>query len=290
MKRIISLILLCALSLMCFSGCANSNDSSGDNNEPETKKPVELQSGDALVSVLAEHLQSLNAFTYYISFTSEEKINFIKDGIQAVRADFNSSSRYFVCAYYDVHGYEYETRNYCCAYKYTWVKFESAGDISEKYKDLHFIAAFQIDNPATVSDLVSKDAKTPNVEHFTMYSPTFADGINTASALDFNTSSILLDYNDTETLYYTTTNESYKASTLDCINIDGRCYLTVYLYTIATDNSYNEANTSGNLGEYYDVLMSVMSDKVYGEIDSRGRTNCYGLIEINDFIDCISLR
>ena len=287
MKKIISLILLCALSLMCFSGCANTGDSGGNNNEPEAKKTVELQSGDALVSVLAEHLQSLNAFTDYISFTLEEKINFIKDGLQAVRADFNSSSRYFVCAYY-ADGHKGETENYCCAYKYTWVKFESAGDIPEKYKDLEFMAAFQIDNPATVTDLVSNDAKTPNVEHFTMYFPTFTDGINTAPALDFNKSSILLDYNDIETLYYTTTDESYKASTLDCINIDGRCYLTIYLYTIAEDNSYNETNTEIKLGEYRDALMSVMSDKVYGEIDSRGRTNCYGLIEINDFIDFLA--
>ena len=283
MNKIISFVLLGALLLMCFSGCETPNV-----DEP-VKKYVELARDNVLVSVLADHLETINADTYFITYTHERKIDFIKNGIQAVRADFNSSSRYFVCAYY-VCEHDDEATNYCCAYKYTWVKFENAGDVCEKYKDLDFIAAFQIDSSASVTDLISEDAKAPNVEHFTMYSPTFTNGINTADALSFNKSSILLNYNDSETLYYTTTSEVYQMSTLDCVNVDGRCYLTVYLYTIGTDNSYNEADTSGSLGKYHDTLMSMMSDAVYGEIDSRGRTNCYGLIELGNFVNYISWR
>ena len=159
MNKIISFVLLCALLLMCFSGC-----------KIDTNGTMVLQSQDALVCTLVEYLRDL-LYEYDLADTSTAiKIDEIKNGKQALHVGFDKSEYYFVCAYYNAE-HDDESIVYCCATDYTWVRFNDVNKISEKYDDLNFIAGFQINKASSVTDIITKDAKAPSMEHFQEYKP-----------------------------------------------------------------------------------------------------------------------
>ena len=107
MNKIISFVLLCALLLMCFSGC-----------KIDTNGTMVLQSQDALVCTLVEYLRDL-LYEYDLADTSTAiKIDEIKNGKQALHVGFDKSEYYFVCAYYNAE-HDDESIVYCCATDYT---------------------------------------------------------------------------------------------------------------------------------------------------------------------------
>ena len=162
MKRIVALMLLCSVLILCLSGCSSGNNS---DNEVKEDLSVELQKDSLLVQLMTTYLFEIHADIEPPDDTTKAKINAIKKGKQALHVGFDSSSCYFVGAYCG-NAHESEGIDYCCLTDYTWVKYERANEITEKYKDLSFVVAFQINRAAFVTDIMSKDAAVPSMEHF----------------------------------------------------------------------------------------------------------------------------
>lgn len=279
MKKNVSVVLLCSLLLVCFAGCTVPD-------KYEEKVPTELQSQDALVCTLIEYLHSLFVSHDMPDTSTAIKIDEIKNGKQGLHVGFNSSAYYFVCAYYD-NAHEDETTDYCCATNYTWVKFENANEIIERYKDLRFVVAFQINKASFVTDIVTKKATVPNIEHFQEYVPNFNNGFNANGAVVFDTSFIYINSSDDRNVYHSIYAYDNVLKTLPCTFLNDRYYIINDLYTIYPDGSRSDSNVISDFGGYYDALVNIMDTKNYSEIDEKGRTIFYGLIEINDFADCI---
>ena len=280
MRKIVSLILLCFLFLVCFIGCTDTK-----NNENEVS--VELQKDDDLVLALIAYLQDIFVSHDMLPTSTAIKIDEIKNGKQALHVGFNKSSYYFVCAYYD-NAHEYETIDYCCATNYTWVKFESANDISKRYEDGQFVVAFQVNKASFVTDITSKDANVPNMEHFQLYTPTFNNGINTNSPLVLDKTFVYLNSSDKSNVYHSTSAYDNAWITIPCIYLDEQYYIIKELYTVYPDGSRSDGNIISDFGKYYDTLVNIMDTTGYSVIDEKGRTNFYGLIKIDDFANCIN--
>lgn len=280
MNKFISMILLCALLLACVSGCATPY-------KDEEKNPIELQSHDVLVCTLIEYLQDLFVDHELPDTSTAIKIDEIKNGKQALHVGFDGSEYYFVCAYYD-NTHEDETTHYCCATNYTWVKFENANEISEKYKDLRFVVAFQINKASFVTDIVTKDATVPNIEHFQEYAPNFSNGFNANGAVTFDINFIYLNSSDDGNVYHSISAYNNVLKTFPCKFLNDQYYISMDLYTIYPDGSRSDSNLISDFGEYYDALVNIMDTKKYSVIDEKGRTIFYGLIEVNDFANCIN--
>ena len=280
MRKFVSLILLCSLLIVCFTGCTVTHNS-------EEKSPTELQNQDVLVCTLIKYLQDLFV-SYDLPDTSTAiKINEIKNGKQALHVEFDKSGYYFVCAYYD-NTHEDETTDYCCATNYTWVKFENPNEIREKYKDLRFVVAFQINKSSFVTDIITKDATVPNIEHFQEYVPNFNNGLNTNVAITFDTSFIYLNSSDEKNVYHSISAYDNVLKTLPCISLNEQYYVIKELYTIYADGTNSGSDVISDFGEYYDALINIMDATSYSVTDEKGRTTFYGLIEINDFSNCIN--
>ena len=279
MRKIVSSILLCSLLLVCFSGCTFLH-----NNEE--KSPTELQNNDVLVCTLIEYLQDLFVSHDLPDTSTAIKIDEIKNGRQALHVGFDKSRYYFVCAYYDS-THEHEITDYCCATNYTWVKFENPNEISEKYKDLSFVVAFQINKSSFVTDILTKDAIVPNIEHFQEYTPNFNNGLNTNGAITFDANFIYLNSSDDKEVYHSISAYDNVLKTLPCICLNERYYITKELYTIYADGTRSDNNVISDFGKYYETLLNIMDTTSYNVTDEKGRNTFYGLIEINAFSNCI---
>ena len=120
---------------------------------------------------LAEHLSSYlcpYAPNFDIVFpTTAKKINFIKDGGQALYVTFDSIDTYYVAAYYYGEHYKHEFHpnklGYSdCPVEYTWVRFDTAEEITAYYNNREIAGAFVIRNVSSVADITSENAKVPN--------------------------------------------------------------------------------------------------------------------------------
>ena len=301
MKKI-SLILLCSLLLICFSGCtashnneeksptesqSNEEKSTTESSNNEEEALTELPNNDALVCTLIEYLQDLFVDHDMPDTSTAIKIDEIKNGKQALHVGFDKSKYYFVCAYYD-NTHEDEITDYCCATNYTWVKFESPNEISEKYNALSFVVAFQINKASFVDDILTKDAIVPNIEHFQEYIPKFNNGLNNNDTIEFDTSFIYLNSSDDRNVYHSISAYYNVLRTLPCISLNEQYYITIELYTIYADGTRSDGNIISDFGKYYDALVNVMDTTSYSVTDEQGRTNFYGLIEISAFANCIN--
>lgn len=280
MNKIISFVLLGALLLMCFSGCEIPSDN-------DTNSPTVLQSQDALVCSLIEYLQDLFVSHDMPGTSTATKIDEIKNGKQALHVAFNKSECYFVCAYYN-YGHNDEAKDYCCVTDYTWVKFNDANEISEKYDDLNFVVGFQINKASLVTDIINKDAQVPSIEHFQEYAPDFNNGLNANDAIPFDVSYIYLNSTNYKAVYHSTLAYDNMLKTFPCVFLNGQYYISVELYTVYPDGSRSNNDLISDFGVYYDALVSIMDTTSYSLIDEKERTMFYGIIGINDFSNCVN--
>ena len=298
MNKIISFVLLCALLLMCFSGCSISNGTSENTNHSTTSNTTlkndipdivegKLDKSIKLVCALTEYLQSLS-WDYFLPSTSTAiKIDEIKNGKQALHVGFIKSDYYFVCAYYN-DGHSDEAQDYCCVTDYTWVKFNDANEISDKYDDSNFVVAFQINKASFITDIAAQDVAVPAFEHFQEYAARFNNGLNINDATEFDASFIYLNSTDDEILYHSLSVYYNALVIIPCVSLNGNTYVVKKLYTIYPDGTRYDNNIVQDFGEYYDALVAIMDTTSYSATDEKGRTTFYGLIEINDFADCIN--
>ena len=137
MNKIISFVLLCALLLMCFSGCTDPNDTNGDKVGDQEDTPFvegELDKNSDLVVTLVAYLKQYGTMYDMISRVLFEKIDDIKSGIQPLLVAFDPNDYYFVCGYYNYSSY-YRGDDYGNCEKYTWVGYKSESDVKEYYEN-----------------------------------------------------------------------------------------------------------------------------------------------------------
>ena len=184
----------------------------------------------------------------------------------------STASTYYVCGYYE----NEDKYSYINVWNYEWVRYETATEIQEYYNGKKCIAAFQINVASFVTDIFPREAETSAMEHFRLYETNFVNGLNTNAPVAFEESFIYMNMSDESTIYYcmdTITHTACKA--LPCVLLDEQYYVAFRLYE--TESLKSE------LGEYYDVFMSLKLDVTYNVTNTNGSTYSYGLIPIDDF-------
>ena len=309
MKKIISIALLCSLLLICFSGCSIPNDPTGEkepgkentsvtNDDKGNTLPIitegEIGKNSDLVATLVAYLDQYLTDYDLIDRTFDQKVDDIKSGIQALHVAFDPANYYFVCGYHNP-AQEHDELGYCCAEDYTWVGYKNEAEIKDYYNGMKWAVVFQINKALTITDIVSGENDVPNMEHFQIYTPTFENGINIAASVVFDDTFIYLNYpncylnrfsQSNSTMYYCKSIYYHTMNTIPCVYLDGDYYLSFHLYTVYSDGERSEEDDyTYRFGQYYDALMNIMIKDKYSITDEQGRTNFYGTISFDDFVD-----
>ena len=295
MKKIISIILLCALLVICLSGCNSNNN--GDNTEqssttaatsrfkpnlkvnpPASDTPTEpqvLDNESELIKTLIKYLQQLSVEYDMLPDYLCDKINDIKGGAEPLYVGFDPSSYYYVCAYYNSE-HDYEDFQYCCGAEYTWVRFEKGSEISEYYNDEKFLAGFQLNRSLGVTNILSVEADVPNMEHFKMYKPEFKEGLNVNAPIALDEEFyIFINRMGKDNVYHSESWYNHDHLTIPCVTIGGEYYIKVHLPR-DKEGKLKKEYISYDFGKYYDGLMSIVHTEK--SID-------YGVISIDDFVN-----
>ena len=288
MNKLISIVLLCVLLFGCVSGCASPNPPDTSDNTPEEETVgLELENTSDLVIALCQYLKDSLADHDMDSKSFANKVDDIKQGTQALHVAFKPDDCYFVCGYFN-RTEEHIGNVFYYGKSYTWVKFENANEIREKYKDLNFVVAFQINKATFVTDIITEDAVVPNVEHFEMYSPAFDNGKNTKSAVAFDKSFIYLHSSQGKNVYHSLSAYYSTLVTIPCVYLNEQYYILQEVYEIYPDGTIlGDSTNKIEYGKYYDDLMSIMDCNSYTVIDQHGRTIVFGTISIDAFSNFI---
>ena len=246
MKKIISAILLSSLLLISLTGC---------NTEAPEKGEV-IDSENWMILDLIHYLQGLQVDREMVPPTLRLKLHLIKgDGYSTWHVGYTSSNYYFVCAYYNSEHESTEKHAYCCADKYTWLKFDNESEITEYYNDQKLFVAFQLNRPLFVN---TAKKRVPNIEHFQRYEAEFKDGVNVKEAIVLeDTSYIFLTSSDRENIYHSKHMFDHEHSTIPCIYDDGQFYVRLDLPR-QKDGSLDTEDISYDFGDHYDRIMCVI--------------------------------
>ena len=68
---------------------------------------------------------------------------------------------------------------------------------------------------------------------------------------------------------------------MDCMEQDGKFYVSFYLGTKKDDGTYS-SDLAYKFKEYYDEVMQYMIMDAYSEVDGYNRTLYYGLLAVED--------
>ena len=324
MRKIVSIVLLCSLLLVCFSGCLITNNTNNDkeqnqdttnntNNDKEQNQNTppntnssennipaiiegELDKNSDLIATLVAYLEQYLTDYDLIGRTFAQKVDDVKNGIQPLHVAFDPSDYYFVCGYYNSSS-EYGDIGYMSCDEYTWVGYKSETEIKEYYNDMKWAVVFQINKALTITDIVSNERQIPDMEHFQIIKPIFENGVNIAAPVEFDETFIYLNYpncylnrssQDASRMYYCKSIYYHPINTIPTVCLNEQYYITKELYTIYADGTRSDGNVISDFGKYYDTLVNIMDTTSYSVTDEKGRTNCYGLIEINAFLNCIN--
>ena len=292
-----------------------SDENNGENNseqekEEENTPPAENNGGNnnTTVNIEGELDRESNLITTLIIYLDQylyqyqilgrslfQKIDHVKGGTQPLHVAFDPDNYYFVCGYYNPEE-KHDESGYCCSREYTWVGYKDESEIKEYYNGVKWTVVFQVNRSLTVTDIVSNERITPDMEHFQIYTPTFEEGYNIKSSVKFDDTFIYLNYPDcelnkfsqkTDTMYYTNSIYYHSMVTIPCTYLDDGCYLTFYMYAIYSNGKQtSEWDYSYDFGAYYDVLMSAMERGNYS-IAYDDRTVIYSTVSLENFIDIL---
>jgi hypothetical protein len=285
MKKITSLILLVILltSTMILSSCSVADYINGVlNNNYNDNNSLEVLSNDSdLVLALIDYLHLRDADVQISDVTAENKINKIKKGHQNLLVDFKSSSCYFVCGYYN-NQHKTESDIFCCANKYTWVKYEDESFIKENYGENKLIIAFQINKASFIVDILSNGETNCVMEHCQTFAPQFINGKNVKAPDVFDESFIYINSSDKTNLYHFTPFYINRLITFPTIYLDGKYYLTTELYVKYADGKCFEPGLA-DFGKYENDWKSIILTDKYS-VSTEEKTIYYGLVDVNDFV------
>ena len=286
MKKIVSVILLCALLLICLLGCNSNNN--GDNTEQSstTVDTKRLDNESELIKALARGLRATNGNGLGRQGLYAQILK-IELGFKPLLVKLDPSSYYYVCGYSNnafgcsgekcsVTNEPRGESNFCHAESYTWIKFDEASEIQEYYNGEKFVAAFQLNPSLEVTNILSADEEVPDFEYFSRYKPEFKEGLNVKPAIALREEEcyIYVIRSDDKIIYY----EYESSSTIPCIQIEDQYYIK-YLFDLGADGLNIEEDISSSLGEYYDGLRNVIDTQKFDR---------YGVILIEDFADFLN--
>lgn len=258
-----------------------------EQNMPEENASEENGLTESLILSLTEYLQNLYAEYEMPEKSFANKIGEIKTLHSSLHVKFDSSKYYYACAYYPS-THEHETKMYCCAADYTWVRFNDERDIQEYDNDALFVVAFQINMQSFARNISSNITTNQKIEHYQIYKPIFKDGFNIAPSIVFDSSFIYLNKKpEDHVIYHTMDANDHDWLTIPCIELEDQYYLIFPLYTEYTDGYRSEVNLVQEFGEYYDDLLNIMVRDRHNMCDEKGRTTYYGLFSIDDFANDI---
>ncbi len=292
-KRMKRLMMLGALLLIfALVGCNNVPQMSTPttSTEPPVTPPEEPALHPDLIDSMVEYLQQLGSHYDMPTYGFGDKINFIAEGdFRPLHIKFDSSNYYFACAYYHAdHESECpEEAFYCCADNYTWVRFDNEADILESYNGEELLVALQVNKAIACQDILIDEPGNTTMEHYQLYNTKFENGKNVMPAITFDKEYIFLSDSDKTNRYCCEDYYFFENVTLPCIELDGKCYLKHYLYTLYPDGSRSETNLQVHFGAYYDDLMEILITDQYSVTDSHGRVVAYVLLELGEFADFI---
>ncbi|MBR2850002.1 MAG: hypothetical protein IKJ25_03565 [Clostridia bacterium] len=264
-----------------------------ENTEiPTPNVPEELNADESeLVAALIEYLDNTSVDYDIIGKSLADNINDIKSGKQPLHVVVDPSSYYFVCAYYEgeIKG-EYAT-SFENATKYVWVKYETIGEITERYYDKNIITIFQINRTTYALDILNEQADAPFFEQFRMLRPLFENVTIITEPYTVKKmfqSFIYLNSSEKDEVYFSFQQWDSGLITIPCVYWEGRYYICVHTHSI---NHYEndkrvDRDNYYDFEEYYDDLMKIMITDKY-KTENETQTTYYGLIEIDALIDVI---
>lgn len=283
MKKILSLLLLCALFLLSLSSCSFFGGGHAG--------PTELGEEDiGLIRSLSGYLSVYHSMCHEQPDTSIAiKINQIKKGYQPLLVEFDTAVRYYVCGYY-AETHSGETDTHCCSMNYTWVRYEKEGDIWENYHGKDFMVAFQLNPAVSVRDIRPVAESTPTFEHMMIYQPDFRRFYNAAPPIEYDTPYIYMNdfyYGRREHLRYAPSEDYADVANFPCVEIDGEVFITTPLSYVQSTGESGRYRVRNELGEYYDALNTIMVRDRYSVMDEKGVTRFYGLFSVEEFSEAV---
>ena len=298
--KLVSLMLLSSLLLACLSGCDlleqlksfapdDSQDNSGvknPNENTENKNTVLVPDGvdSDLIYALIDHLKKLNVQYDLPADNLDTKIDQILAGAQPLILDFTGSDYYYICGYYNCSEHDYERMDYPCAEKYKWVKYDKAEDIRDYIGELALVASFQINKTSFSQCVIPGDTPWPRFEHFMMYTPNFENGINTATACEYNDILMYLNSSDKSNAYFSTFTSYNSVVSMRCVKKGQMGYfITSLVRESDVDGNVCEIDLGSDFGKYYNELTGMIDGKEYTVTHENGTTADYALIAVNDF-------
>lgn len=260
-------------------------------NPSQSNDPKIIGLEENLIIEIADYLKKL-----YVEYDMPEdsfaiKINKIKkDGAQPLHVKFDPNNYYYACAYYNPthENPDYEKFDFCCVNDYTWVKFDTADQITDQYQGLAFVCAFQVNRTAFCHDIGLTGGISTDMEHYAQYKPQFVNGSNVADAAVFDECFIYLNSSDLKTVYCTVDRQYHNQIAMPCMEFDGQYYVPYYMHTKYADGTIGESDLEWHFGEYYEYVMSIMLTDKYTEQNRNGDTHYYGLISVEEIAKIIS--
>ena len=302
-KVLLILLILISALFACEQNVPDGNgnppeDESGENqpsdDNTQAEAGIELTDEDSdLISALIEYLKQSIAQVDKASISAEMKIDQIKNGeAQPLLIDVDPNNYYFVCAYFE--GCEHqrsEKSRYFCASKYTWIKYESADNIKEKYNSMDCIVAFQLNESSLCKNILTEDEHGNNFVHFTPFYPKFVDGTNVNHAKIVDKTFIYLNKSATNTVYYSSFIALNDWYTIRCVSLESQYYISGFFSRIDSTTedkevlALNEEFLVWYFGKYRDALTGIMDNKEYSKLFDGTEIYYYGLIEVDKFVN-----
>ena len=215
-----------------------------------------------------------------------ENIDLIRGGAQPLYVTFDPESYYYVCGYC----YEDDFGSFEHYEEYTWIKYDAETEIQEYYNGMNWCVVFQINKALTVTNILSDQIETPDMEYVNFFNPKFENGVNAEAPIWFNGTFTLLGDEDKDVIYYTREVTSQPLHYLVWDIIDGQYYVSIgKLGTFKNEEDFNlqEALSKKRhrFGEYFDAIVAVMDVKT--TITSNGLIAYHGVISREDFANIV---
>ncbi len=235
-----------------------------------------------LIASMVEYLQQLGCMYDLYLPGFDGKIDLILKGETPFHVKFDSANYYYACGYYESTHVE-ANRYYCCADDYTWVRFENEADISETYNGQKLIVTLQVNKATVCQNILVGEPSNTTMEHYQLYKPEFQNGVNVASAKEFDSEFIFISDSEKNNLYCCDDYVLFPGKTFSCIELDRQCYLKEYLYTIRSDGTRDESALQMRFGRHYTALMEIVITDRYSITTENGSVKQYGLFELEAF-------
>ena len=329
MKKLIFALLIGSLLLLSLCACNQSNsnesttpESTTESVEPDTTTPEgttsanspdetttpdnnqddqpqaegELDKSSDLIVTLVAYLDE-----FWIEYEIGEKtlanqIDDIKNGAQPLHVAFDPENYYYVCGYYNG-SHKDENYDWCCSGEYIWKRYDTETEIQEYYNGMKCVVVFQMNKALTVTNILSNEIKTPDIEHFQiLHNPTFENGVNTKAPILYDGDFVLLNDEDKDVVYYTQKTAFHSLKIMPFVILDDQYYICTWLATLYGEEEFDlqqalsRASTVYDFGEYYDAIVAVMDADKYTATSTDGKyVYRYGLISSDDFANYVIL-